>query len=107
MVEIELGDYANCETTKDGDIAEICKEAEYQEIDDKNNPGKKKKLLNVPILVNGKELLYSPSWKIQKEFVNKWGKNTKSWVGHKFQILHKDIEIAGKELKVIRVTGLI
>ena len=100
MVEVELGIYLNVETSQDGDIAEILVGSEYGEIESQD--GRKKRVLNIPVRIGTKELTYTPPWKIQRLFKESWGVNTDTWIGKKFQVVHRDIEIAGKDLKVVR-----
>ena len=104
MVELELGNYLNVESTKDGDIGVITEEADYVEIEVE---GKKKRWLNIPCEVGQKKVIYSPPWKVQKLFKAEWGSNTKGWIGKKFLIGHKDIEVGGKDMTVVRAMPII
>ena len=100
MVEADFGgDFMNCESIEENSIVEILEEGSYQEV---TISGKKKNLLNIPVRVNGKELLYSPGQKAGKILVTAWGKETKNWKGKKFQAKFVTIEFAGIEKRVIR-----
>ena len=85
-MEIEFGgDYLNIESSKDGDIAEILNEGEWVEI---NVAGQKKKVFNIKVKINGKEMIYTPGTKPGKILVKSWGKDTKNWISKKFEIIH-------------------
>lgn len=101
MVEVDFGgDYLNAETSKDGDICEIMGEGAYEE---KEIKGKKKKLFNLPVRLNGtKDLIYTPGAKAGKELMRAWGKDSKNWIGKKFQIKIVTVEVAGNEMDVVR-----
>ena len=86
MVEADFGgDFLNYEGSTDGDIAEITGEGEYGELEFQ---GRKKKVLNLPVKVNGKEKIYTPGMKAGRQLVKAFGKDTVDWVDKKFQILH-------------------
>jgi hypothetical protein len=84
MVEADFsGDYVNVENTQQGDIMEIVSEAKYEEFTKKD--GSVKTILNIPVLVNGKNKIYSPSRDAGRALVKAFGKETKEWIGHKLQ----------------------
>ncbi len=96
------GDYLNGETCKEGDIVTILGEGEVAELVDKRTK-KVKMVLNMPVKVNEAELIFSPTRKMFK-MLQEIFKSTDSskWVGQKFQVHIIDMEVAGKELKVVR-----
>lgn len=86
----ELEKYLNEKTAKDGDIIEIKGEGEIVD-------GKFGKMLNIPVLCNGKELTWTPSAKARNTLNKKLGTtDTKNWVGKKFQAVY--IEDKGKQI---------
>lgn len=86
MVEADFGgDFLNYDSTKDGDIFVITGEGEYGELEFQ---GKKKRVLNIPVELNGRGLTYTPGMKAGKALVKAFGKETKSWVGKRVQVLH-------------------
>lgn len=99
MVKVDVrGDYLNIESTKDGDLGEITAEGDYVEMDDKFHVGKKRKVLNLPVLVNSKAMIWSPNMKQLKLLVSAWGEESKAWVGKKFQIFHIEDNLLIKPL---------
>jgi len=101
MVETNFGgQYLNADTAADGDTIEFIGEGSYVDLESR---GQTKQVLNIPVKVNDKkELLYTPSQKAGQLFSKSWGKNTSTWVGHKFKVKLVIIEVAGKEMSVIR-----
>jgi len=91
--------YLNAETCADADIVTIT--GEHTTIDVEKN-GVKKKVMNLPVTINDSKLIYSPNSKIIRMFRTAWGNDSKSWVGKKFQVKIKEIEIAGQDKKVVR-----
>lgn len=84
MVEADFsGDYCNAENTQDGDILTIVAEATYGEIT--RQTGEVKKVLNVPVAINGVNKIYTPSRDCGKAMVKSFGKDTKDWIGKKIQ----------------------
>lgn len=105
MVEIELlsKGYLNKNTCSDGDIVEIVGEAVYGTLTDKRTQ-QTKKVLNIPVKCNNNELIYTPGAKTITQLVTTFGKQTKDWIGKKFQVKVVTIEAFGKEQEVIRVS---
>ena len=83
MVQADFsGDFVNIENVKDGDIGRITADAEYKDI---NKDGKIRKVLNVPVNINGKEKIYSPSNDDGKQIVKAFGSETKNWIGQQLK----------------------
>lgn len=99
-MEIEIqGEYLNSETAHAGDIVEIASEGEKAQIKKGNEL---KEVYNFRVLCGNRELTYTPGIKALKTFVKAWGKDSAKWKGKKFQVKLVDIEVAGKEMCVIR-----
>ena len=99
-MKIELGgDYLNSAICKDADIVEVTGEGEKSAIE-KN--GKTKEVYNIPVLLGSKKLVYTPGFKALKVLVEAWGDETKNWIGKKFQVKMVLMEVAGREMNVIR-----
>ena len=100
MVKLEKGgEYLKFDTSKDGDIVEITGEGSWEEITVMN---KAKQVFNLPVLINGKKLTYTPSTKPMNELIDAFGEETKEWINKKFQIVH----IEGKMfIKPLKMTG--
>jgi hypothetical protein len=86
MVEADFsGDFLNPENAKENDIITITGEGEYATIETKE---KKKRVLNIPIEINSDNKIWTPWTEEGKLWVNKYGKDTKMWVGKKGQVKH-------------------
>lgn len=84
MVETDFsGDFLNADNCKKGDIIVITGEGDYVEIE---SNGKKKRVLNVPVEINGSSKTWSPFTDDGKAWVKAFGKNTKNWIGKKGKI---------------------
>jgi len=101
MVEIDVSEYLNTQTAQDGDIVEIVGEGEYSTIRD-NRTQREKKVLNIPVLLNEKQLIYTPSKGTLRDLAKRWGKDTKDWIGKKFQVDIREIEAFGRLMSVVR-----
>src|SRR3990167_6541053 len=103
MVDLgELENYLNDRSAAKGDIVEITGEGVIEIMKD-DKTGKVKKLLNLPVLLNGQlKLIYSPGRKATDILVKEWGRNTRKWVGKKFQIDFVVMQIGKDELNVIK-----
>ncbi len=98
--EFTQGRYLNSTTCEESDIVEILHEGEIGEIE---KDGKVKKVLNIAVKCNGKDFIYTPATKSLKKLQEIFQSTDSSkWVGQKFQVHIIDMEVAGKELKVIR-----
>lgn len=105
MVETDFsGDFLNAENTQEGDIAEIVGEGEYKELE---KAGVKKKILNLPVQVNGANKIWSPFAEDGKKFQKAYGKDTKSWVGKKGTISHVKYKSFGETKTTISIEPLI
>jgi hypothetical protein len=95
MVELDFsGDFLKLENTKDGDIAVIldeCKE-EYNET-------LKKNIKNMSVEVNGSKKTYSPNNAAGLALVQAFGKDSKDWIGQKFEIMHVQGKLAIRPIK--------
>lgn len=80
-----LESYLNEKSAKEGDIVEIKGEGNAEDKEDIANQ-RKYKVLNLPVLMNGRELTYTPNKTAVNLFQKAWGKETKDWVGKKFSI---------------------
>lgn len=90
MVELDLsGDFLNFDSTKDGDVCVILNEAKPV-----YNENLKKEIVDMEVEKNGKKFTYSPNLSAQKALAEKFGKETKEWIGKKFEILHVQGRIA-------------
>ena len=81
----ELESYLNDKSAKENDICEVL---ESGLIEDKEDPISHRayRVLNVPIKINGRTLIYSPNKDALKVLNAAWGTNTQGWIGKKFQI---------------------
>jgi|SRR3990167_6902992 len=102
----ELETYLNDKSCSEGDIVEILGEGVIELKEDENTK-KVKKLLNLPVKLNGQlSLTYTPGKKALFELQYAWGKDTKKWVNKKFQIKFVLMQIGQNELKVIKPVPL-
>ena len=87
-----------CET---GDIVTILDEGKIEPL--KTSEGKVKDVLNIGVECNSKQYTYTPAKK-SLEAMQEIFKSTDSstWLGKKFSVLIKDMEVRGRDLKVIR-----
>ena|SRR3990167_8606385 len=97
----ELESYLNDKSGTEGDLVEIMGEGLMGEKTDES--GKVKKVLDIPVTLNGQlKLTYTPGKKALNELQSAWGKETKQWVGKKFQIKFVVMQIGNKEINVIK-----
>lgn len=102
MVEADFsGDYINTENTQEADILEIIGEGSFNEIE---KDGKIRKILNIPVRVNGKEKIYSPSRESGKKLVKAWGSDTKNWINKKVQAHVVNYKSFGETKQAIEVS---
>lgn len=100
-MEVEFGgEYLNIESSRDGDIAEILNEGEWVEI---VVLGQKKKVFNIKVRINGKEIMYTPGTKPGKMFIKAWGSDTLHWIGKKFEIIHLEGRMMVRPLSEVKV----
>ena len=84
MVILDLsGDYLNFDSTKDGDVCIILSEAmpKYNEV-------LKKDIVDCEVEKAGKKFTYSPNLSACKALAEAFGKDTKEWIGKKFEVMH-------------------
>ena len=104
MVETDFsGDYLNNENAKQGDLVEVTGEGEYIEKEFEN---RKKLILNIPVLVNGRVKTYSPSVSNGKVLVKAWGSDTKHWIGKKAYANVVNYKSFGQTKQTIELTPL-
>lgn len=95
----ELENYLNEKSAKKGDIVEIKSEGEIVEQDGKFG---KQRVLNIPVLLNGREMIWSPK-KTATNLANKIfdSTDTKNWVGKKFQVAFVKMMVNGEPKDII------
>lgn len=76
--------YLNEKSAKKGDIVEIKTEGEIGEVAQKD--GSKRRALNIDVLLNGRELIWTPGKTAMRAVQKVWGMDTKDWIGHKAQV---------------------
>jgi len=94
MIPDFSGDYLNYDGTEDGDIVTILGEGKVE-----YNETLKKEMFNIEVEHNQKQKVYSPSNKAGKALQDAFGKDTKSWVGKQFQVIHIDKKMAIRPIK--------
>ena len=99
MAEADFGgDYLNFDNTQDDDIVTITSKPDPNAELEYN--GKKKRVTNMDVEVNGKKLVYTPANKAGKLMVKCWGKEMDSWVGKQFKIQHVEDKMFIKPMLV-------
>ena len=100
MVEVEFkGTFLNKDTARDGDIAEIMGEGQWDEL---VFQGKTKKVFNIPVRVGSEELTYSPSLSAGKSINEAWGLESRNWIGKKLQIFMVQGKMLIKPIELIK-----
>jgi hypothetical protein len=89
------GDFVSFDSTQDGDIAEILDEGKVE-----YNETLKKDMFNLKVSLNGKQKIYSPNNTSGRALQDAFGKESKDWIGKKFQIIHADKKMLIKPLKI-------
>jgi hypothetical protein len=97
----ELETYLNAKSCKQDDVVEILGEGSFEEKKD-TQTGKTKKVLNLPVKVNGKDLIYTPAKKAMETLQKAWGMDTKAWIGKKFVVKFVLMVIGSNEYNVIK-----
>jgi hypothetical protein len=95
MIPDFSGEFVNYDGTSDGDIAEIVNEGKVE-----YNEALKKDMFNIQVKLNDKVKTYSPNNKSGQALQAAFGKDTKNWIGKKFQILHVDKKMLIKPVVV-------
>ena len=104
MVEADFsGDYLNADNTLDGDEIVVKGEGEFNTLD---RDGKTKELLNIPVEVKGKTKTWTPLTQDGKDWVSKFGKDTKAWIGHIGKVSHVKYKSYGQTKIGIEVKPL-
>ena len=85
MIPDFSGEYLNFDSTKDGDIVEIISAGE-----DVYSEALKKKIYNIKVRRNGKEMTYSPNNIAGRALQDAFGMEDSSWKGKKFSVIHVD-----------------
>lgn len=99
------GNFLNGENAVDGDIVEIVGEGEIKTM--KKRDGTEKQVLNLPVTLNGKSLVYTPAFKSLKILQEIFSSSdTADWIGKKFQCKVIKMEIGGVEKDVLRPQGI-
>ena len=97
----ELESYLNDKSAKKGDIVEIIGEGNLEEKEDPNNH-RKYKVLNLPVKLNStKDLIWSPAKLATAAMQKLHGKDTKTWVGKKFQVELVKMAIKGEMKDIV------
>ncbi len=95
MVVLDLsGDFLNFESTKDGDVCVILSEAKPT-----YNENLKKNIVDMEVEKEGKKYTYSPNLSAQRSFTEVFGKDTKEWIGRKFEVLHVQGKLVIRPIK--------
>lgn len=79
------GEFLNYDSTTDGDIVEILDEGKVE-----FNATLKKEMFNIHVKRGDKVMTYSPNNSCGRLLQDAFGRDTVSWVGKKFQIIHVD-----------------
>ena len=106
MAEADFsGSFLNAENAEDGDLITI---AGIPENEEKTNlKGVSYNAVNIPVEINSKQKIYSPSRETGKRFVQAWGKEMNNWNGKKATIKHVLKQIKGKTDTYIEAYPLI
>lgn len=83
MVVVDYeGNYLNVKSCQDSAICEVIDEGKFVDIEYK---GVKKSVLNITVNMNGKKMIWTPTTLQGRTATAAWGKETKDWIGRKFQ----------------------
>ncbi len=95
MAEADFsGSFLNAENANDGDLIIVVGKPENEE--KTNLKGLAYNSVNIPVEINGKQKIFSPSRETGKRFVAAWSKEMDNWVGKKATIKHVLKQIKGK-----------
>lgn len=83
MIPDFSGDFLTIKSTQDGDICEIMDEGQEQ-----FSQALGKKLFNIKVKKNDKVFTWTPNNEAGRSLQTAWGKDSKNWIGKKFQIFH-------------------
>ena len=84
-MEVSFGNYLNAKTCSDAEIGEFMNEGIQAEIDDKFHAGKKRKVYNFDVKYKDQDMILTPTDVQGNVLVKAFGKDTKAWIGKKFQ----------------------
>ncbi len=95
MVEADFSSsFLNAESAQDNDIISIVGKPVNEE--KMNLKGQKYLSTNIPIQINGKDKIYSPSRETGNRFIKSWGKEMDNWLGKQATIKYVLKQIKGK-----------
>ena len=99
----ELESFLNEKSAKEGDIVEI-KGCGVIECKVDKDSERKYKVLNLPVMCNGREIIYSPNRDAMPILQGAFGMNTENWVGKKFQVkLYPKTAFGVKKIAILPV----
>lgn len=81
----ELESFLNDKSAKEGDEVEILGAGVIETKKDKDSE-RTYKVLNLPVKVKDREVIYSPNGDAKPIMQKAWGMNTEAWVGKKFKV---------------------
>ena len=93
----ELETYLNEKSAEAEDLVEIMEEGSFEDLE---RDGKKHKVLNIPVKIENRELLYTPGKIARNILQDAFGFDTKDWVGKKFNVAFVEMQI-GKEIRKV------
>lgn len=94
MIPDFSGDYLNFDSTQDADVIEIISEGKVE-----YNDTLKKDMFNIQVKKGDKVMTYSPNNSSGRILQQVFGKDTKDWIGKKFQVMHVDKKMLIRPLK--------
>jgi len=100
MVDMgEFEDYLNDKCAKENDIVEITAEGIVERGE---KDGKKTKIFNMPVLINGAPKIYSPGKTARDALTDIFGSaDSKDWIGKKFAVSFIKMQVKGVLKNVI------
>jgi hypothetical protein len=81
----ELESFLNEKSCSEGDVVEILEEGVI-EVKEDSASGRKYTVLNLPVLINGREIIYTPNRDAIEVLQKAYGIETKKWKGKKFKV---------------------
>jgi hypothetical protein len=81
----ELESFLNEKTCSEGDVVQILEEGIIVPKEDPTS-GRKYFVLNLPVSVNGRKIIYTPNRDAIEVFQKAWGIETKKWKDKKFAV---------------------
>jgi hypothetical protein len=95
----ELENYLNDKNAKAGDVVTIIGAGSIETKADQT--GKMKKNLNLPVEINGYQLIYSPGKTARKPLEDAYGTNTTKWIGKQFKVSLFKMQVGEKLRDII------